>query len=310
MLLQQHVTVVIPTRNRHEVLQRCLKSIAAATLRPDEIIIVDDQSNDATATLGDWVMGTTMVRVIHAVRRLMMSEARTEGARAAAGDLILFVDDDNVLDGPMIEQMVLAAEKYPRVGMLGPVMYTASTGHIQTAFQRISLLTGRTWGPQVVPAEELVASDGIPNVFMVRRAVFQTCGYFDAALLATYSEPDLAWRARRAGWECGVVTAAKTFHDNLPHGTLIPRTMGGGAFPQKSYCMIRNRMVMVRRYGRWWEQAGFFIFFHWWWPTIYSLVMVRYVRFDLIAWYWRGWWDGWRYLLTGTLVNSFSTSAA
>ncbi len=303
------LTVVIPTRNRYDALQRCLRSIQASTFLPDEIIIIDDQSSDATVTLQDQMMGTMAVRVVHAARRLMMSEARTLGARAAHGDLILFIDDDNILDSHMIEQLVTAAAKYPKLGILGPVMYTASTRQVQTAFQRISLLTGYTWGPPVVPATELVASDGIPNVFMVRRAVFQACGYFDAELLATYSEPDLAWRAQRAGWQCAVVTVARTFHDNLPAGALIPRTMGGGTFPQKSYCMIRNRMVMVRRYGRWWEQVVFFLFFHWLWPTVYSLVMLRHARFDLIAWYWRGWRDGWRYLLTGTLVNSFSAMA-
>lgn len=304
------LTVVIPTRNRYKVLQRCLRSIESSTLRPDELIIVDDQSSDATATMGDWVMGTTTVRVVHAVERLMMSEARTLGARAAGGDLVLFVDDDNVVDITMIDHLVRAAEKYPRVGMFGPIMYTASTHQVQTAFQRINLLTGHTWGPGIVPVTELVASDGIPNVFMVRRGVFEQCGYFDAELLATYSEPDLAWRARRFGWQCAVVTAARTFHDNLPAGTLIPRTMGGGTFPQKSYCMIRNRMVMVHRYGRWWEQVVFFLLFHWLWPTVYSIVMLRHARFDLIAWYWRGWRDGWRYLLMGRLVNSFSTTVA
>lgn len=303
------LTLVIPTRNRYEALQRCLGSIQASTLLPDEIIIVDDQSSDATAQLDGRMSGALSLRVLHSSRRTMMSEARTLGAHAARGDLILFVDDDNILDDHMIGCLVRAAERYPRVGILGPVMYTASTRRVQTAFQRIRLLTGHTWGPQVVPAAKLVASDGIPNVFMVRRAVFQACGYFDAALLATYSEPDLAWRAQRAGWQCRVVTAAKTFHDNRPAGTLIPRTMGGGAFPQKSYCMIRNRMVMVRRYGRWWEQIGFFLVFHWLWPMVYSLVMLRHARFDLIAWYWRGWRDGWRYFFTGTLANSFSATA-
>lgn len=303
------LTLVIPTRNRYKALQRCLESVWASTLWPEEIIVVDDQSSDATAALPDKNKGRITVRVWHATRRLMMSEARNLGARAARGDLILFVDDDNVLDDHMIECLVRAAGKYPRVGMFGPVMYTASTRQVQTAFQRINLLTGYTWGPQAVPAEELVASDGIPNVFMVRRAVFEHCGYFDASLMATYSEPDLAWRAARAGWQCRVVTAAKTFHDNLPAGTLIPRTMGGGTFPQKSYCMIRNRMVMVRRYGRWWERVVFLLVFHWLWPTIYSLVMLRHGRFDLIAWYWRGWRDGWRYALTGVLVDSFSATA-
>lgn len=303
------LTIVIPTRNRYDALQRCLRSIQLSSLVPDEVIVIDDQSTDATTNLKNHLIDSIPLRVVHTPLQVMMSEARNLGAQAARGDLILFVDDDNVLESRMVAQLVEAAEKNPTLGICGPIMYTASTEKVQTAFQRINLLTGHTWGPQTIPPEELVASDGIPNVFMIRRAVFADCGYFDAALLATYAEPDLAWRARQAGWQCGVVTAAKTFHDNLPPGTLIPRTMGGGTFPQKSYCMIRNRMVMVRRYGRWWEQVGFFLVFHWVWPVAYSLLMVPHRRFDLIAWYWRGWRDGWYYRLRGTLVNSFSTTA-
>lgn len=309
MLFRSGVSVIIPTRNRYHILRRCLDSVAVSTLHPQEIIVVDDHSSDETQQLPEGMWQGLPLKIIRVSAQVMMSEARTLGAKAASGDLVLFIDDDNVIEPQMIELLAAAAERYSDYGLFGPVMYTWSTKQVQTAFQRVSLLTGHTWGPHQIPAVALIASDGIPNVFMVRRAVFEQCGYFDAALLATYAEPDLAWRARRAGWQCGVVTAAKTFHDNLPSGTLIPRTMGGGTFPQKSYCMIRNRMVMVRRYGRWWEQIVFFLFFHWLWPVIYSLLMLRHSRFDLIAWYWRGWRDGWQYLLRGTLVNSFASTA-
>lgn len=302
------VSVVITTRNRYQVLRRCITSIIDSETKPTEIIVIDDQSTDETATFTGQDITGVPLRIIRLTTHTMMSQARTIGAQNATGDLILLIDDDNVLDSRMIGFLVAAFSAHPDYGILGPVMYTFSTQQVQTAFQRINLATGYTWGPSTVPKTALVASDGVPNVFMVRRTVFEKCGYFDADLLATYSEPDFAWRILRHGWKCGVVTNAKTFHDNLPHGTLIPRTMGGGTFPQKSYCMIRNRMVMVRRYGKWWEQIIFFLFFHWWWPVVYSLLMLRYMRFNLIAWYWLGWRDGWYYLLSSRLVNSFSSS--
>lgn len=301
------VSVVIPTRNRFNSLLRCLTSVANSTLRPQETIVVDDQSTDETTTLTGESIPELSIQVIRAKRQLMMTGARNLGAKAASGDLVLFIDDDNIIDQRMIERLVATADKYPTYGHLGPVMYTLSTNQVQTAYQRFSCLTGYTYGPAIIPTASLVPSDGIPNVFMVRQAVFNRCGYFDTQLLATYSEIDLDFRSRRAGWKCGIVIDAKTFHDNHPHRRLIPRTMGGGAFPQKSYCMIRNRMVMVKRYGRWWEQLLFFSFFSWLWPLFYSLVMIRHRRFDLIYLYWLGWRDGVRFFITGRLPNSFST---
>lgn len=309
-LMTPTISVVIPTRNRHSVLLRCLRSVAESTRRADEIIVVDDASEDATKDMKRVENITLPVCILHLDHHAMMSEARNVGARSSSGDLVLFIDDDNVIDPRMIELLVDAAQRFPTYGMLGPVMVTLSTGTIQTAFQRFNLVTGYTYGPALVPRSELVASDGIPNVFLIRREIFNRCGYFDESLMATYSEIDLDFRARRLGYQCGIVTAAKTFHDNHPHRALLPRTMGGGTFLQKSYCMIRNRMVMVRRYGRVDQQILFFVFFSWLWPVVYSTIMLRYRRFDLICLYWQGFRDGVTYAVSGKLVNSFRPASS
>lgn len=306
MVTAQSLCLVIPTRNRFAQLTRCLASVAHSSVKPSAVIVVDDQSSDETKTLAADSIANLNIRILRPLTRVMMAGARNLGAQATHHDLIIFIDDDNVIDPRMIELLVDAANRYPTFGQFGPVMYTLKTGQVQTAYQRISLMTGHTYGPAVIPATAMVKSDGIPNVFMVRQSVFEQVGYFDTALLATYSEADLAWRALRAGWQCGIVTAAKTFHDNHPHRRLLPRTMGGGTFPQKSYCMIRNRMIMVSRYGRCRQQIIFFICFSWLWPLVYSVIMTRYCRYDLIRFYWLGWRDGLRYAITGHLVNSFN----
>lgn len=279
-------------------------SVARSSVTPNEVIVVDDVSDKKVTLTADSIPNLT-ITVLRPSKQIMMAGARNLGAQAAHHDLILFIDDDNVIDQQMIQLLIDAANYYPTFGQLGPVMYTLKTGCIQTAYQRLSLVTGYTYGPAVIPATSLVKSDGIPNVFMVRRSLFEQVGYFDTALLATYSEVDLAWRAKFVGWQCGVVTAAKTWHDNHPHRRLIPRTMGGGTFPQKSYCMIRNRMVMVSRYGQPWQKIIFFSSFSWLWPLFYSVIMVRHRRPDLIRLYLLGWRDGLRYALTGRLINSF-----
>lgn len=88
------ITVVIPARNEEENLARLLPSIASQEEPPDEIIVVDDQSEDATAELAR----------AHGARVVSGSAlpegwfgkpwACQQGAEAARGDWLLFLDAD------------------------------------------------------------------------------------------------------------------------------------------------------------------------------------------------------------------------
>ncbi len=82
------LSVVVPTRDRASVLQRCLAALERE--RPAEVVVVDDGSTDDTPdVLGrhPWV---------HAVRQggAGRSAAKNAGVEVASGDLVLFLDDD------------------------------------------------------------------------------------------------------------------------------------------------------------------------------------------------------------------------
>ena len=46
------VSVVIPVRNDHEYLERCLEALARQTYAPWEVIVVDNSSTDRSSSLG------------------------------------------------------------------------------------------------------------------------------------------------------------------------------------------------------------------------------------------------------------------
>ena len=88
------VSVVIPTRDRVELLPRSLGSVAAQTYRDFEVIVVVDGEDAGTArVLAEW--GDTVTRVIVNPTPLGGSEARNIGVRAARGKRIAFLDDDD-----------------------------------------------------------------------------------------------------------------------------------------------------------------------------------------------------------------------
>jgi len=86
------VSVIIAARNEARRIGECLRSLAAQTYTPVEIIVVDDGSSDATA---DVAGGFTGVRVL---RRSHSGKARSVAAAAdvARGAILCFLDGDMV----------------------------------------------------------------------------------------------------------------------------------------------------------------------------------------------------------------------
>ena len=87
------ISVIVPTYNRAELLPATLDAILAQTLPPDEIIVVDDGSRDASLTV--------LQRYAPRVRTIPIENsgelvARNTGLRAACGDLVAFCDSDDL----------------------------------------------------------------------------------------------------------------------------------------------------------------------------------------------------------------------
>ena len=93
------ISVVLPTRNPHSGrLQRTLAALAGQTLAPTdwECVVVDNGSNPPLSTTTQPLFKRLGARLVVAAAS-GLTPARLAGIRAAHGDIIVFVDDDNVL---------------------------------------------------------------------------------------------------------------------------------------------------------------------------------------------------------------------
>jgi glycosyltransferase involved in cell wall biosynthesis len=94
-LLLPRVSVVIPVRNRHAVLEEALHSVFGQTVPPDEVVIVDDASSPPI-TLPTFVKSNSRVRVLRLEKRAGAQRARLRGVLDASGDFIAFLDSDDI----------------------------------------------------------------------------------------------------------------------------------------------------------------------------------------------------------------------
>jgi glycosyltransferase involved in cell wall biosynthesis len=95
------ISVVIPAYNAAHFLPRCLESVFAQTLKPDEVIVVDDGSTDDTATVAA-KHGATVIR--QANRGI--ATARNSGIRNSSGEWIALVDADDRWAPEKLERQV------------------------------------------------------------------------------------------------------------------------------------------------------------------------------------------------------------
>ena len=113
------VSVIIPAYNSASTIIRALQSVAAQTLAPLEIIVVDDASSDATRDLVATFASSSPipVRVLKQPINGGPSAARNAGWDTATGDYIAFLDADDQWHPRNIELQYQVMQSQPEVTM-------------------------------------------------------------------------------------------------------------------------------------------------------------------------------------------------
>jgi len=89
------VSVIITTHNRADRVPRAIDSVLRQTLAPRELIVVDDASVDGTPAVLDGYAAAGRLRRIRIEQSRGANHARNAGLRAASGELVAFLDDDD-----------------------------------------------------------------------------------------------------------------------------------------------------------------------------------------------------------------------
>jgi glycosyltransferase involved in cell wall biosynthesis len=138
------LSVIICTHNpRPDYFQRCIGALREQRLSGDqwELVVVDNRSDEPLADRIDlsWHPHAHRVRE----ESLGLTPARLRGIRESSGDLLVFVDDDNVLDGDFLEIALRTMEDRPFLG--------SWSGQCRPAFEQAPPeWTRRYWGNLVI----------------------------------------------------------------------------------------------------------------------------------------------------------------
>ena len=102
------VSVIVPTIGRPESLRRLLESILGQTVRPTEVVVADGSSDPATEQLLAAPEWTARGLAVHRVSVQPPNAVRQRHAAVAqaTGELLLFLDDDIVLEPDCLQRLI------------------------------------------------------------------------------------------------------------------------------------------------------------------------------------------------------------
>jgi glycosyltransferase involved in cell wall biosynthesis len=154
-----NVTVVIPNFNRTTLLQRALASIEAQTVRPYEVIIVDDHSDSDKLTVIEQIVAAFSnlnVTLLVNSQNSGANYSRNRGIRAAVSKYVAFLDSDDLWMPNKLELQMAAIEKASS-GNNRPVLSGTGRYRINAAGEIIA----QQFGGKVLSGEKIRQSNFI-----------------------------------------------------------------------------------------------------------------------------------------------------
>lgn len=110
------ISVVIPLYNKEKYIQRTLKSVLSQTVRPEEIIVVDDGSTDSGPSIVENMSAKdSRIRLIRQSNS-GVSAARNRGIKEARYELVALLDSDDTWKPDFLETILRLRQKYPEAG--------------------------------------------------------------------------------------------------------------------------------------------------------------------------------------------------
>lgn len=230
------VSIIIPTRDKVDLLKACIDSIQARSMWQDYEIIVCDNGSVEAAThdyLHALVSSEARARVIPCPIPFNWSMLNNIGAREATGDVLLFLNNDIEVLTPEWLEILASHALLPDVGTVGALLL-----YEDRTIQHAGVIVGMNqWADHVFKATRPVhvyspfVSPVIGrNVLAVTGACitiardkFERLGRFDESFVICGSDVELGLRAYRSGLVNEYLPEARLIHyESKTRGTSVP----------------------------------------------------------------------------------------
>lgn len=198
-------SVIIPVWNRCELTRQCLEALVKTTDDVSwELIVVDNHSTDETASFLSTLGGD--VQIIINQDNLGFAKACNQGARAARGKYLVFLNNDTVPQPGWLSALVAEVDTHPEVGVVGSrLLYPNGTiqhaGVVRDSHQLLPYHIYKSFAgdhPAVNQRREFQIVTAA--CLLIRRSLFEAVGGFDEGYINGFEDADLCLKVREHGY--------------------------------------------------------------------------------------------------------------
>ena len=244
------ISVIIVNWNGLHYLEELLRSIERQSFRDFEVIMVDNGSTDGSVK---WVRKNhPTVKLLPQKKNLGFCAGNNVGARAAAGEYLLLLNNDTALRPDALAGMLAVMEEkgetcfgvFPKVLFYDEPSVINAFGVVWNhEMQWKDIRVGLLDFGQFKEPEQVFGS--IFAAVLVRRDVFFDIGMFDEAFFSFGEDFDVCYRANLMGYKFFTAPKAEVLHKY--HGSLIKKKK-----PEYSHFLyIRNYlMTILKNYSK------------------------------------------------------------
>lgn len=209
---QPAVSIIVCTYRGRQRLRGCLDSLLVQVAAEDEIIVVDDGSEDGSV---DWLRSTYPRVQVVAAEHGGLSRARNLGAAAARCAWLVFVDDDCVIPAewlPALRRRLRAETSAAGATAANWGAFGGPNVAPPASDWREAVLSACPGAASHVLMDD-VEAEHLPGCNLAVRAdAFWEIGGFDPRFHTAGDDVDFCWRLRRAGHRLGFIPAAALWH--------------------------------------------------------------------------------------------------
>lgn len=263
--MKSSYSIVAVVYNGVPFLEPLLNSLAAQTLPPDELIVVDNLSTDGSRELLPGLLTSLPfpTRLLFENVNRGYCGAANRGLRQAPGEFVLLLNQDTRLDKEFCREALKGFTGTSRVGMVSGRILRFDETTVDSLGQYLSRsLYPKERGYNTlwrsIQEEEREIFSVCGAVAFYRRAMLQEVAfqgeYLDEDFFMFFDDIDLGWRAQRRGWKARYAPEAIAFHSRS--GTLSPGRKVGLFFRRPlelRYHLVKNRYLTLLKNASWRE---------------------------------------------------------
>ncbi len=215
--IKADVSVIVVNWNGRHLLESCLASLAAQTLSPLEVILVDNGSEDGSA---DWVASHhPEVRLVRLDRNYGFCGGNNAGIRVAKGEYFALLNNDAEAEPRWLERLRATMREHAGLGACDSKVYfyeprdliwaSGADYSVAGSVVQRGYLQPDGGSNGAGPAEVFVA---VACAVMYRRSALDHVGLFDEDFFSGYEDVDLSFRLQAAGYGIVTVPDAIVYH--------------------------------------------------------------------------------------------------